>query len=103
MADLVTLAQAKAHLGIAAALTDNDVDVALKVSQASQTVLNYLKFKDGEDPDWTSETVPGDIQAAMLLMLTHLYENRGSDMKADEAVWQAIRRLCERHRDPALA
>ena len=54
---LVTLEQAKIHLGIPLALTDNDGDVALKISQASDTVLDYLKGR--ADPDWTSDTAPG--------------------------------------------
>lgn len=52
---------------------------------------------------WDDQTVPSQVQAAVLLMLTHLYENRGNDMKADEALWNAIRRLLERSRDPAFA
>lgn len=101
MADLATLEQAKAHLGIPLALTDNDTDVRLKLAQASETVLDYLKSR--ADPDWTSDTVPGPVQAATLLMLTHYYEHRGDDLRADEAVWLAVQRLLMRFRDPALA
>jgi hypothetical protein len=101
MADLVTLAQAKAHLGIPAALTDNDGDVALKVSQASEMVLTYLNGRG--DPDWTSETVPGPVQHAMLLLLTHFYENRGADLRTDDEVWMAVRRLLVQLKDSALA
>lgn len=101
MASLATLEQAKAHLGIPGALTDNDIDVALKLAQASETILDYLKGR--ADPDWTSDTVPGPVQAATLLFLTHLYENRGMDVKTDEALWLAVSRLLARFRDPALA
>jgi hypothetical protein len=53
---------------------------------------------------WTDTTVPGPVQAAILLMLTHLHENRGdAEMERDEHVWQAIGRLLMRLRDPALA
>lgn len=52
---------------------------------------------------WTESTVPAHVQMAVLLMLTHLHENRGDDMKSDEALWAAIRRLLERNRDPAYA
>lgn len=52
---------------------------------------------------WTAETAPGDVKAATLLLLTHLYEHRGDDMRSDEATWKAIERLLARSRDPALA
>lgn len=52
---------------------------------------------------WDGTTAPAPIQAAMLLLLTHLYEHRGDDMAADAAVWEAVANLCRRHRDPALA
>jgi hypothetical protein len=52
---------------------------------------------------WTYVTVPVHVQAAVLLMLTHLYEHRGDDQKADADVWLAIERLLIRSRDPAFA
>lgn len=52
---------------------------------------------------YTDITVPGSISAAVLLMLARLYEQRGDDEEADEALWAAIDRLLKRHRDPALA
>jgi hypothetical protein len=101
MAALVTLEQAKTHLGIPLTLVDNDADVTLKISHASDTVLNYLKHR--ADPDWTSDTVPGDVQHATLVLVTHFFENRGNDMRTDEDVWKAVERLLVRYRDPALA
>jgi hypothetical protein len=53
--------------------------------------------------EWQVDTVPAHVESAILLMLTHLYENRGNDMKADDSLWNAIRRLLERSRDPAFA
>jgi len=52
---------------------------------------------------WTAGTVPGQVQAAVLLLLSHLYENRGEEMKTDDALWLAIGRLLMRSRDPAFA
>lgn len=52
---------------------------------------------------WTNGTVPGPVQSATLLMLGHLYEQRGDDMKTDSDLWEAIGRLLCRLRDPALA
>lgn len=54
-------------------------------------------------PAWTDTTVPGPVRSAILLMLTHLHELRGDDMKADSDLWMAIDRLLCRFRDPALA
>jgi hypothetical protein len=54
-------------------------------------------------PTWTDATVPGPVQAAVLLLLTHLYKHRGDDPSADAALWEAIGRLLIRFRDPALA
>jgi len=55
-------------------------------------------------PAFTDTTIPKRMQSAVLLMLTHLWEHRGDDdMTIDAALWEAIRRLLERDRDPALA
>lgn len=53
--------------------------------------------------EWTPDTAPPPVTTAVLLMLTHLFENRGDDLQADEAVWRAIERLLMRLRDPAYA
>lgn len=53
---------------------------------------------------WTTSTVPARVQAAVLLMVAHLWERRGDDLDSpDEALWEAIGRLLMRDRDPALA
>jgi len=99
MASLVTLADAKLHLHVTG--DDRNADIALKMTHASDMVMDYLK--DQADEDWTTETVPGPVAAAVLIALGHLYENRGDDMKADEAAWAAIGRFLARRRDPAMA
>lgn len=169
---LMTLRQAKVHLGLPLDSYDDDADVQLKADQASDIVLDYLKARliaiasisvasptvittsvphslvtgttytlNGTTttptvngsfvvtvtgpttftvpvavtigqadaagtigaPSWTDLTVPAHIQSAALLMLTHLFENRGDAMQSDDALWQAIGRLLARSRDPALA
>jgi hypothetical protein len=52
-------------------------------------------------PTWTELTLPGHLQAAILIVLAHLYEHR-EDMTADADVWGAVERLLRRARDPAL-
>jgi hypothetical protein len=166
----VTLAQAKKHLRVET--VDQDVDIQLKVDQATATVIDYLKARSiaiasvsvanptvittsvphsltsgdtatiagttttptvngaravtvtgpttftvpvnvtiGQSaaagtiarPSWTDLTVPGPVQAATLLLLSHLYEHRGEDQKTDADLWMALERLLIRFRDPAFA
>lgn len=101
--DLVTLETAKTHLRITD--TDHDVDVQQKVTAASATIRDYLK--DRNDATWTPTTVPPFIASAVLVLLGHLYENRGDELGPgsahDDRVWEAIANLCRRSRDPALA
>jgi hypothetical protein len=72
------------------------VPVNVTVGQSSEagTVGNAV---------WTDLTVPGNVTAAILILLTHLHEHRGDDQKTDEDLWASIARLLVRHRDPALA
>lgn len=111
MAALVTLAQAKAHLRIDTIDGDpDDVDLQLKIDQASAIVIDYLSTR--ADPNWSVAdplptggiVVPGNVSAAVLLVLAHLYEHRGDDMATvDEALWLAVTRLLVRFKDAALA
>lgn len=100
---LVTLVQAKAHLRITLPPGDpGDVDLQLKLDQAEALILNYLST--GADAAWVSPaTVPGPVSAAILLLLTHLFENRGDDQKADADLWLAVDRLLVRYRVSAIA
>lgn len=103
MSDLVVLETAKIHLRITD--TAHDADVALRIAQASDEIRTYLKAKN--DPTWTPATVPPRIQAAVLLLVAHLYEHRGdafgNAQDNDDRVWAAIANLCRQSRDPALA
>jgi len=100
---LVTMAVAKDHLRITD--TAHDPDVTQKLAAASSSIRDYLKGRN--DPTWTPDTAPPWIQAAVLLLLAHLYEHRGDEFGAaadnDDRVWSAIANLCRRSRDPALA
>ena len=100
---LVTLVQAKAHLRITLpALDPGDLDIQLKLDQAEAIILRYLKTQ--ADPLWVSPaTAPGNVTAAILLLLADLFEHRGDDQTLDEKTWTAIERLLVGIRDPALA
>lgn len=54
-------------------------------------------------PVWTPDTAPGNVTAAILLLLTSLYEHRGDDQRLSEDTWTAVERLLVGLRDPALA
>lgn len=90
-----------AHVVTVTGPTTFTVPVAVTVGQADAagTVSSAT---------WTDATVPGPVQACVLLMLAHLYEHRGDDAGSSfrppsQAVWDAITTLLMRSRDPALA
>lgn len=75
--------------------------VETTMGEACAVILDHLKAQG--DPTWMPDTVPLHIKAATKLMLGHLYEHRGDDMRLDEELWAAVDRLLMRSRDPALA
>lgn len=104
MATYVTLSQGKAHLRITH--DDDDSDIALKVDQAEAAVLDRINSTAhwrAISVTWTDVTIPPAVQAAMLIVLTHLSENRGDDMAADALLWAAVDALIWLHKDPVLA
>jgi hypothetical protein len=104
MPALVSMTDAKDHLRVTT--TDSDGDIYTKVLQASELVLgrcNSTAWWRAITPSWTEATVPADVQAAVLLVLTHLHEHRGDDMSADHALWAAVDRLIAMKRDPVIA
>ena len=97
---LVTLTTAKAHLRVT--VSTDDTDIQLKLDQAEAVILDYLA--EWADVAWVSPaTAPGAVSAAILLLLTRLYEHRGDDDAEDAVTWTAIERLLARTRNPALA
>jgi len=96
---LITKEQAKNHLRIDH--DDQDDDLEMKIQQAEEIVIDYLKKPDH---GWTETTVPKTVQAAILLVLTALFDDRdgagGGDYLAPEG---PVARLLSRHRDPAIA
>jgi hypothetical protein len=96
-APLVSLQAAKDRLKITD--DDHDDEVRRTAAAATDVILDYLKH--GADPAWDDTTVPLPVQAAILLMLSHLYEPE-AEQDADK-LWGAIDRLLARFRDPAIA
>ncbi|MGB3445733.1 MAG: hypothetical protein WBA48_03445 [Xanthobacteraceae bacterium] len=120
MVDLVTVDQVdKAlKLGLAADVGDSSAgdgdtsrldDITLKISQATDIVLDFIQPKP--DPEWTIETVPARVTAAIIItvrcllddteeslaMLTGLSGKTGPDPK------NPIAALLWRLRDPSMA
>jgi len=95
---LWTLAEAKTHLRV----TDSahDADIQQKLDAAQEDIVAYCT--NAVEPTWTATTTPKAIKHAILLLLTHLYEDRDEDLSRDDDVWMAIARLLAMYRDPTL-
>lgn len=94
---LVTLTQGKDQV-FAQGFTDDDSQILLKMEEASDIVVGYLK---NPDHGWTDRTAPPRIRAAVLLVLGNLYANRGDGDVTP--ISQAVIDLLNRDRDPAMA
>lgn len=96
---LITKEQAKNHLLID--FDDRDADLEMKMQQAEEIVVDYLKRPDH---GWTEATVPKTVQAAILLVLTALFDDRDGTGEGDYLAPNGpVARLLSRHRDPAIA
>lgn len=86
MASLVSLAQAKAQLRIAATTTARDVEVQELADRASATVIRSCG--DQADDGWSDGTVavPSEIEVAILLLIAQMDENRG-DVPMQDGGW----------------
>lgn len=94
---LVTLDEARRHLQLTEtdmADADRSADVASKAEQASEIVVDYI---ERPEHGWADADAPFVVKAAVLLVLTALFEQR------DEAITDPVRSLLRRYRDPALA
>ncbi len=93
MVALVTLAEAKAHLRVLN--TDHDTDITMKMGQASDIIIDYIKTPDH---GWTDSTAPNLIKAAILLVLGTLFDEREG-----AGIPDGVKDILWRYRDPALA
>lgn len=76
---------------------DAQADILLKAQMATDIVLDYIERR-GEigGPDWTRETVPFLIKAAVMIVLRNLYEG-------EEPLNAGVQSILRRYRKPALA
>ena len=108
--ELVTLAEAKDHLGIDSLDTASDVDIQAKLDAATAIILDYCNttaYWRDITSTWDSATVPRQVKAAILLELGELSRFRGDDPEAperwpDHDLSPAIIGLLRRTHDPAV-
>jgi hypothetical protein len=80
---------------------DQNADLEMKMEQASEIVVDYLKRPNH---GWTEATVPKTVQSAVLLVLTALWDDRSGNGDGDYLVPDGpVARLLARFRDPAFA
>jgi len=113
MPEVITLAEAKAHLRITSDAEDGDIDD--KLAAATQVIIDYLSRRDQDWNDemdaWTSETVPKSVRAAILVQLGELYRTRGDEDVAEarpteqgtRGLSATVTALLMRYRDPGVA
>ncbi len=108
--NLVTFTQAKAQLSVDHDL-DDDMINGIR-TRASGAVIDYIKIDIGETAfNWVDlfsepieDNVPPEVQAAVLLVIGSMYENRDGDVfRSPQPLSQPAMDLLWRHRDPAFA
>lgn len=103
--DLVTLAEVKAHLRYGDEA--DSTDLASKIEQASNIVLDYLKLSSIPDA-WTESgtgsptevIIPPLVKSATLMVVGALDKDRIGEM---DPLSPAVCNILRRFRDPALA
>lgn len=116
MTSLVTTSEANDHLRLDLTTDGNSpptftdprtAELEFKMDQATDAVLDYLKVGQDSPPKWDEVTAPPRVKAAILLVLTSLYDDRaaGEMLKGLSGgdLANPVVALLYRLRDPALA
>lgn len=88
----------------------DDAEVAAKVHEASEIVLDYIGDRANVN-NWSAEyplpegsdPVPGVVSAAVLLVFGALWEGREGAEDSPEPISPAVERLLRRYRDPVVS
>lgn len=87
---------------------DADADIALKIAQAEDIVLDFVQPKP--DPAWDAASVPARVTAAIILVVGYLYDDSPEAQEALAGLAgaangkpSAATALLWRLRDPTLA
>jgi hypothetical protein len=104
MVDLVSLTEGKTHLRITN--SNADADIALKITIASEILMDYLKRAEPPEEWATADSpvtyvVPALVKGACLLILGELYMNREASVA--NVLPERLCALLERYRDPSFA
>lgn len=111
MGEYITDEEAIGHLRLSlendgnspATIIDEDYPVLqMKIAQAEDIVINYLKTINS---GWDEVNIPPRIKAAMLMVLSALWDDREGEEDAGDYLKEdgPVARLLRRDRDPALA
>jgi hypothetical protein len=108
VAALVTLQEAKDHLGLTTPDGDaGDADLTVKLAAAEAVVLTYC---DVQVTPWTADTIPMLVHAAILFQLGELFAFRGDDTHEEDPdralgldLSPKVRDLLRAYRTPTLA
>lgn len=103
MPALITIDEACAQLNMVKVPLDayELLDLRMKMDQASDAVVRYVTEID--KLDWTSQTVPPNVKAGILLLLRVLYDDRAGESENYFTPGSPICNLLRRHRDPSVA
>lgn len=105
MIELVTMAEAKAHINEVS--TDRDGDIGLKILMASGIVMEHMKLDDPPDEWEVADTSPAEydipwkVRAATLIVFAELFINREASIA--NVLSQTVKDLLYSRRDPTLA
>lgn len=104
---IIEMAEAARHLRLDTSdpyweTEDEGLDLASKMMMAEAIVIDYLKHP-AEAVYWDEDTAPFPVKAAMLLVLSDLWEHRAGSANEDVFLSSAVKSLLHRFRDPALA
>jgi hypothetical protein len=115
---LISIDEVKLHLRLVGT-TEHDSNLEMKIEEATDLVVDYLKNHLGTDEEraarfaeidaWTYATVPKPVRSAIFRMVGHLFRFTGDDDQAQVPklqhgdLPQDVTMFLKRYRDPAFA
>ncbi len=103
---LVSLINAKAQCRQSLDDHDHDLEIQQYADHATALVLdrcNSTEYWRVITPTWTESTVPGEVRAAILLVVAFLWAHRGDGEMPDGKFWDSIGYVIGSKKDPVIA